>query len=168
MSNNTNRSTILSFSKCQLQVDSYILVFMHTCWPNPQGEKASWPLNASSGEIFEWKQRSQECLKLIIIQNRRRKCLAILATILEQVSVTTNHAGTWLDPYLHEHSVLEAKKQIFVWRKILLSIYQLKIANYHSWQLLWLTSQISVQCNMVGFVMDSHTSLASYGEKSSP
>ena len=59
-------------------------------------------------------------------------------------------------PYLCKCSILEATKRIFV-SKNDSSIYlcqEVKMDNYHPGRLFW--AQISVQRNMVGFVVDSH------------
>ena len=57
-----------------------------------------------------------------------------------------------------KYSVLEATKQIFVWRSdSSIDLYQqVKNDNYHLGQLFWPVSQIDIQRIMLGFLVEGH------------
>ena len=99
-------------------------------------------------------KRSLECLKLVIVQNRRKKCLAIflwaaaMLVWVKWVRVTSDCEASWMSSSCHisiRYSVLEAKSRFLCRGMIPLSIYVESEACQLS---LWLVSQISVQRNI--------------------
>ena len=138
-----------------------ISLFMCIRWPHPQGERASWTLNAQTrAAMNENTERSRVSNIWYCTKSKKEvsgdlfvsSCHIYLPT--QRVHAMSDCAGIWLSSSCHITVGTYSVQSRFLCKgMILLSICN---GHHHPGQLFWLISHITVLRNMVGFVVDGH------------
>ena len=84
--------------------------------------KLDTPTSLMALEWEQWRtfrtktKRSLDCLKLVIVQTQRKKCLAIFCELLLAATgpCHDSYMAEFFIPYLRKYSIVEATKQIIV------------------------------------------------------
>ena len=99
-------------------------LFMGICWPRPQSEKALWPLNAQKKAALNVPKVHRSVSKSRCIKSKKEVSGDLFVSSCHTCLSATSLCYNWLCscvakyfmPYICKYNILEATKQIFVYR----------------------------------------------------